>query len=487
MTFGNLLFNVPVDLRKLYRKLEDTRKKLLKAKWSITFNNVCLKENIMPNYSRIRHHDPAVATTSHTIGYRVYLIKREIELKEQAIKKLSLVKENIEKDIIKFEHSDVVKNSIQTALNLIIENSEQVQRAIIVKKLNNLYNGQICLKNDVNYFLNLSDHCVTPEEKEFLNLGLNYHLQPKYDKLHKQTELEVLYSNLVELEKTKKISIHPRIVDQLAAESTKHRNTHYRSSITPQLRDAAKNLKENPNLVIRKADKSSVYVLLNKQDYLDKLNLILADTTKFHRINKDPTNELKQKANSLISTLNAVQGDIHLPKIIGDHSPGYMYGNVKIHKPNNPLRPIISQVLTPTYQLAKTINKIITPFIPHQFLLKSTNDFIDLLHNNTCKGHIASLDVESLFTNVPIDPTIDIILQHTYNHGTLPPPKIPKDIFAMLLWEYERKKSFMYEENHRYGGFINFNKLVSNKKKAQSSIKSLKRTFLINLRLICLA
>ena len=64
--------------------------------------------------------------------------------------------------------------------------------------------------------------------------------------------------------------------------------------------------------------------------------------------------------------------------------------------------------------------------------------------------------------------------------------KIPKDVFTMLLWDYQRKKSILYPENFRYGGFINCRKLVNNKKKAQSRIKSLNRTFGITLRFICL-
>jgi len=298
------------------------------------------------------------------------------------------------------------------------------------------------LKTNTNSFVNLSDHHLTNDETEFLNLGLNYHIQPKYDKLHKETELEVLYDSLIELNKKNTISLNPNITTQLAAESTKHRNPKYNSSIPPHLRRAAKELKQNNDVIVRKADKSSIYVILNRTEYMDKLNIILSDTSKFKRIKKDPTEVLKKEANDLITMLNAVQGDLHLQKIIGDYGPGYIYGNVKIHKPDNPLRPIISQVLTPTYQLAKTLNKIITPFIPNQYMLKSTDDFLDLLQNHNSTGIIASLDVESLFTNVPIDDTIEIIIEHTYNHPDIPPPKMPKKILKQMLELCTKKAPF---------------------------------------------
>ena len=318
-------------------------------------------------------------------------------------------------------------------LDTMLSNSELVYKSKTLKKLNSLYNGQIFLKEDVNCFLNLSSYDLSDNEKQFLNLGLNFHLQKKYDKMHKKTELEILYDNLLKLEQNNKININPGLQEQLAAEGTKHRHTYHHSALTPQLKAAATQLRTNDNIVIRRADKSSIYVILDKDQYFNKLNNILLDRTKFKMIQKDPTSQLKTKLNKLIDALNSVQGDIKFDKIIGDFTPGYIYGNIKIHKDNNPMRPIISQCPTITYKLAKSINRIISPFMPNTYSIKSSNEFIDILHSNNSTGIIASLDVESLFTNVPIDPTIDIILQYVYHHPTIIPPKIPPNILRELL------------------------------------------------------
>ena len=40
---------------------------------------------------------------------------------------------------------------------------------------------------------------------------------------------------------------------------------------------------------------------------------------------------------------------------VGDYKPGYLFGTVKIHKPNPPLHPIILQMPTPVYEFTKTI------------------------------------------------------------------------------------------------------------------------------------
>ena len=440
--FVNLLRRQPADIKNLFRELESQEKKIIRCQWSITFNQVCLQENIMPVYSKIRHHDPAVRHTSHTIEYRKYLIRREKEKRENDKIKLLKDRENIVKQIDECNLQNGERLELVNTLGNLLENSEKVQRVRTIKKLNSLYGASILLKEGKNCFVNLSNYDLSEDEVEFLNLGLNYHMQPKYSRLHKVIEIESLFNTISEMEKGGSISVNSNIVTQLTTESSKHRNPKYKSSIKPNLRDAAKKLKGNKDIIIRKADKSSIYVLLNRGDYMDKVHDIVSDESKFRKISKDPTEGLKREANLLISAQNSVQDCIKIPKIVGDFSPEYLYGNCKIHKPNNPLRPIISQVTTPTYNLAKFINKIITPFMPTKYSLRSTNDFIDLIHSKKCQGTLASLDVESLFTNVPIDETIDIILAYTYDHDSLPPPKISRKILKQILEICTKKAPF---------------------------------------------
>jgi len=170
----------------------------------------------------------------------------------------------------------------------------------------------------------------------------------------------------------------------------------------------------------------TLYVLLNKDDYYNKLNEILNDTTKFKSIKTDPTPGLKVKLNKLIKQINNHIDD-DLPTLVGEYQPGYLYGNVKTHKNNNPLRPIISQIPTVTYPVAKFLNKTLSPYIPCKYYLQSSREFINILTTNKPLNHIASLDVESLFTNVPIHETINIIINTVY-HSDMNPPKNPETL-----------------------------------------------------------
>ena len=157
---------------------------------------------------------------------------------------------------------------------------------------------------------------------------------------------------------------------------------------------------------------------------------------KFEKISQDPTNKLKAKVNRLIAAANAVIGGVHFSKIVGEFAPGYAYGNVKTHKTGIPLRPIISQVNTPTYKLAKRLNTLLKPYIPAQHCIDSVDEFIDILRTKNPEGELASIDVESLFPNVPIEATIKIILDAVYNdyRSALPPLQLSQAILENCCW-----------------------------------------------------
>ena len=88
MNYASLLHTVPEGLRKLFRTSENISKKLININWSVTFNNICLNEGILPNFTRIRHHDRAVSRTEPTMKYRRYLVEREIAKKKEQKKDL---------------------------------------------------------------------------------------------------------------------------------------------------------------------------------------------------------------------------------------------------------------------------------------------------------------------------------------------------------------------------------------------------------------
>ena len=193
---------------------------------------------------------------------------------------------------------------------------------------------------------------------------------------------------------------------------------------------------DNPSIVTRKADKSNIYVILNADSYKDQLDMILSDSSKFEKILSDPTDSIKSRLNILIKEANKFE-DMKFKKREGQYSPGYLYGNPKIHKSviNPPLRPIISQVGSVTFETSKQLNELIIKYLPIKHSVRSVYEFLQMLHSCPVDGNenLASLDVESLFTNVPVVHTIDIILKHVYNHPKMPPPRLPQEILREML------------------------------------------------------
>ena len=127
-------------------------------------------------------------------------------------------------------------------------------------------------------------------------------------------------------------------------------------------------------------------------------------------------------------------------------------GNPKTRKNvhDSPLRPIVSQIGTVTYQTAKWLNSIITKYMNKRYMIESTHEFITISKSIENPKMLASLDVESLFTNIPVNETIDIIIHEVYNHPDIAPPNMPKESLKNLLYICTTKTPFKSPKGHLY-------------------------------------
>lgn len=87
---------------------------------------------------------------------------------------------------------------------------------------------------------------------------------------------------------------------------------------------------------------------------------------------------------------------------------------------NPPMRPILSMINAYNHTLASDLNELLTPLIPKRYVLEDTFKFLAAVEDLNKKPEkmrfLASFDVKSLFTNIPVDRTITHILS-----------KIPED------------------------------------------------------------
>ena len=80
-----------------------------------------------------------------------------------------------------------------------------------------------------------------------------------------------------------------------------------------------------------------------------------------------------------------------------------LYGQPKIHKPDAPIRPIVSFYNTPLSALHKVLAHYLKPLTQNSFRLRDSVHCKQLLSeppfNNATYPYLASLDVKALYTN----------------------------------------------------------------------------------------
>ena len=310
------------------------------------------------------------------------------------------------------------------------------------KKMFNLW--RVAGKKSPDCIVNISNKELTVHERNALQFGLKHNVLPRSfegeqikmnverlmnDVTWKTNQTEVDFSTREEIKKT-----------YYAFENSCKHLFWTRKNLA--LHRTLKQLGHNEAIRICSFDKGVGVVVMNSCDYYDKLDAIVGDGTKFEKVSipeqedKHPTiikeNSIRYYIDRYITGLDKQSRKRLLPT---GSSPGKLYGLCKVHKDNYPLRPVISMLNTPEYELAKYLDGFIKPNIPATYMLNSTNDFIDKLNAYPLKGHekMVSFDVVSLFTNVPLIETIDIIIQRLYSNTAVVTPDIPKKIFRKML------------------------------------------------------
>ena len=113
-----------------------------------------------------------------------------------------------------------------------------------------------------------------------------------------------------------------------------------------------------------------------------------------------------------------------------------------------PFRPTLSAIGAPTYNLAIFFLKFSTPSTANEFIVINLFCFAEEVYQQDSNLHMAKLDVDTLFTNFPLEETIDICVDNFYNDKENL-PNIPKHDFCNLL-HIATKESFFAINNKCY-------------------------------------
>ena len=249
-----------------------------------------------------------------------------------------------------------------------------------------------------------------------------------------------------ELSESAKDSIRSRIASTIQSASLPD------SNLTKDERQALKRLKTDENIVILPADKGRVAVVMDKTDYYDKMDALVNDKQTYQVLKRDQTPALQRKRNSKLLDLKKTDAiDIQRYNRLRCRAPQppKLYGLPKLHKPNIPMRPIVSFCGSPTYQLSKYLTTVLKPLTDEsRHKLQSTGNFIDAIKIVQVPDDykLVSFDVKSLFTSIPLQLALDCT-ETAINNSTIELP-LPTDDSMDLLNLCLTSTYFQYNGKH---------------------------------------
>lgn len=185
----------------------------------------------------------------------------------------------------------------------------------------------------------------------------------------------------------------------------------YISKADRRIADVLRNLFNNPNIIIKEADKNLGLVVLDRQKYIDMCYTHIKDTNTYKLCSDyDPRNIFQELELILFryghDSNSALYKSLMQDCSSKDIKPCAFYCLPKIHKNKIPIpgRPIASAMNTISYYASKYIDNILKPLIPKlSTIVSSTDQFIKLKIPKSVNSDMVILcaDVASLYPSIP--------------------------------------------------------------------------------------
>ena len=198
------------------------------------------------------------------------------------------------------------------------------------------------------------------------------------------------------------------------------------------------------NYSILKPDKGNGIVIINRSDYIIAVECLFSDTSKFRQLPTDPTpTRLNTLQNYLSKLLN--QGEISE----SEYSllrPKHAHAVPKIHKQYTTLpkfRPIVDTTNTTHYNVGKFLSNLLNPLTQNRFSLSDSFQAVSDINSISKKLFLEGYQFVSLFTNVPLTKTVNIILERVYTEKLIN-TKLSKRSLKKLILDSCNKTAFSF-------------------------------------------
>ena len=442
---------ITTEIAEIHNNLYKSLLKIHKLTSSIGFIGKCLYFKITPTFAKVKgnfanKHDKYAAERS--------ILKAQLTSHKNELRKAIMT---LESNTISL--SEVTNLTYTNFLIRKIRIQQRHYRTISFQTKNSKIANLLPTRRNTDSYqvpvINLSNVDLNERESQQLKLGLEHCFvdKNKYVKRNLANSFESLADKV---NKGTKEENKEKLHELLRSYTDIFSNNIYKT------RDYTycnlRRLSRNEEVVVVSGDKDSCVVLMNKSDYVEKLQNMIDDgiENKVYELTTDETLSDLQQFQSFLYR-NFFKYEHYEDMWPTSNQPARIYATAKTHKFENladiniedlKFRPIIAQTGTYTYKAAQVIGKYLQPLVKdNRYIIRNTQDFPKILKSQPQledDEEYVSYDVESLFTNIPIKDTIDYIVQKIYVENKLP-IICTQLIFTRLLEKLTTESTFIFQ------------------------------------------
>ena len=231
--------------------------------------------------------------------------------------------------------------------------------------------------------------------------------------------------------------------------------TDVKDNLSANQRRALETLKTNSEINLKKADKGTTTVIMDTTQKIEE-GIEQVSNEKFYKPLEEPI--VSQTAAKVKTIVNTMFANGHIDKMTykwlnsGQNPPRIpeFYTLTKIHKSNPVSRPIVSGSGGLTERISSFVDSLLQPIAKKQeSYIKDTTHFINFIENTPLPDNaiLVSLDVCSLYTNIPQEEGINVVCQYYEEHYQSKQP-IPATHLGELMRLILKENSFKFNDKH---------------------------------------
>jgi hypothetical protein len=185
-------------------------------------------------------------------------------------------------------------------------------------------------------------------------------------------------------------------------------------------------IQKKSNVIFRQTDKSKVFHVDTRENYIKKSAAYMAKTNAYEEIPTSPLRDMIDKTDKLLRRLvsSKQMPQYMLERLrpsLTESELSHLYYNPKDHKIGEPLRPIVSGMKSPLAKLSSFLDKNIRPLFDKHTPYALSNSMTFLKHlkefKTTSETNIYTFDITDLYTMIPQKESVLAVCEFLGRYG----------------------------------------------------------------------